>query len=289
MEYHIFYSWQSDNDKIHKLGQKEAVLDAIEIAKETIEKERGITLYIDQATRDTSGAINIVESIEQKIKQCDIFIADITIINNGTKKFRKTSNPNVMFELGMGTETVGWNSIIFVLNENFGDFDDLPFDIKTRRTIKFKLKKISNKNIDTGTLSKDLTVAISTCLNKEPKLRLKEITNALIDSEWEAYNFTEGKIDKSEAKGIVSISQFHNHIFSFDFVSYEHNARNENGDWKARFFVNESTLTTAQLVFRSINNFGFKTIMFPLDRQYDQLFLIGTRPDYGDQVLIKRR
>ncbi len=28
--------------------------------------------------------------------------------------------------------------------------------------------------------------------------------------------------------------------------------------------------------------------MFPLDRKYEELYLIGNRPDYGDQVLIKR-
>src|SRR5688500_3853537 len=192
MEYHIFYSWQSDIDKKKDLGQKKAVLKAIESAKSTIELEKGITLYIDEATRDMSGAINIVESIEQTIKQCDIFIADISIINKGSD-FRKTSNPNVMFELGMETEAIGWNRIIFVLNENFVDYYDLHYDIKTRSAIKFKL---SNKKNDAGDLSTDLTIAIRTCLDKEPKLRLKENTNALVNSEWEAYNFINGQIDK---------------------------------------------------------------------------------------------
>lgn len=246
-------------------------------------------LYIDQATRDTNGAINIAETIEQKIKQCDIFIADITIINSGSK-FRKTPNPNVMFELGLAAEALGWNNIILILNEALGSFDQLPFDIKTRRGIQFSLnKKFVSKNTTVDSLAEDFYQAISILLVKEPKLRLKEITNELKNSTWEAFNFINGKIETEECKGIVKIQQYHNHIFSFDFDSYEGHQRFENGDWKARFFINETTLTTAELVFRSGVDFGFKRILFPLDRNYDQLFLMGTPPVYGNQVLIRKK
>jgi hypothetical protein len=125
-------------------------------------------------------------------------------------------------------------------------------------------------------------------LDNAPKLRLKEITNALKNSEWEAYNFSNGRIDKTELKGKVSIRQIHNHIFSFDFDSYENGEEFKLGDWAGRFFVNETTLTTAQLVFRSKMDFGFKTLTFPLDREYQELYLIGTLPDYGKQVLVKK-
>ncbi len=107
----------------------------------SLRQKREISLYIDQAARDTTGAINITESIEEKIKQCDVFIADISIINRGSK-FRMTPNPNVMFELGLAAESVGWSNIILVLNKNYGNFDDLPFDIKIRRSIPFELKRV---------------------------------------------------------------------------------------------------------------------------------------------------
>jgi len=195
-----------------------------------------------------------------------------------------------MYELGLAAESVGWSNIILLFNKNYGTFDDLPFDIKIRRAIQFELnKKGKNKNTNTNELINDLTIATKTCLNKGPKLRLKEIVSALNKSEWEAYNFTNGKIDQSEIKGIVSIQQIHNHIFSFDFESYENGEVFSSGHWKGRFFVNETTLTTAQLAFRSNVDFGFKTIMFPLDRVYEQIYLIGTRPDYGDQVLKRKK
>lgn len=287
-DYNIFYSWQSDLDDRFKMDQIRFIENAINKIK-TADGIGEKTFLIDKATRDTSGAINIVESIDSKIKQCDIFIADISIINKGSKKFRKTPNPNVMYELGLAVESVGWSNIIFIMNEYFGSFDDLPFDIKTRRAITFNLPvgQKSDKAV-LKTLSEQVVGAIKTCSDKDSKLRLKEITNALKDSEWEAFNFTNGNTDTSEVKGIVRIKQLFRHIYSFDFESYESHNRFINGDWKARFFVNETNLTTAELAFRSSVDFDLKTIIFPLDRKYDELFLIGTPPVYGKQVLRRK-
>lgn len=287
-DYNIFYSWQSDLDDKFKMDQIRFIENAINKIK-TADNIGEKTFLIDKATRDISGAINIVESIDAKIKECDIFIADISIINKGaSKKFRKTPNPNVMYELGLAVESVGWNSIIFVMNEHFGSFDDLPFDIKTRRAITFNLPegKKSDKTVF-KTFSGQVVSAIKTCADKDTKLRLKEISNALKDSEWEAFNVHNGNVQE-EVKGIVKIKQLFRHIYSFDFDSYENRDRFTLGDWKARFFVNETNLTTAELAFKSGVDFGFKTIMFPLDRKYDELFLIGQKPDYGNQVLKRK-
>ena len=136
MEYHIFYSWQSDLDQL-EIDQKRQIRNAIESSKSKIESATDYSLFIDEATRGTTGAINIVESIQQKINECDVFIADVSIINRGSK-FRQTANPNVMFELGLASESIGWDNIILILNEHYGQSDDLPFDIKTRPAIKFK-------------------------------------------------------------------------------------------------------------------------------------------------------
>ncbi len=285
MEYHVFYSWQSDLDEE---TNRKFILKAIEKAASNLKTKKKIEVYIDQATRDTSGAIDIAETIEQKVKQCDIFIGDVSIINKRSK-FRKTPNPNVIFELGLACEVVGWNNIILINNESYGKYESLPFDIKTRRGIGYFVSNDSKeleKKIEE--LKNDLYKAILNIIKKEPKLRLKEITKNLKKSKWEAFNFTNGKINKSECKGIVTINHYHNNIFSFDFESYEGNKRFINGDWKARFFINESTLTTADLAFRSGIDFGFKRIMFPLDRNYDHLYIIGTPPIYGNQVLIKK-
>ncbi len=286
MEYHLFYSWQSDinEDLNHKF-----ILKALNKAKDEIKKKTGHIVYIDQATRSTSGAIDITESIIQKIRQCDIFLADVTIIGKTRITKKKLPNPNVMFELGIASEGIGWSNVILVNNTSIGKFEELPFDIRGRRGIGYNL---SNSILDTKDTQKELIndfyCAIKSILPKEPKLRLKEITQSLKDSTWEAYNHTNGKIDKSECKGIVRINHYHNNIFSFEFDSYEGQNRFTNGDWKARFFVNENTLTTADLAFISGVDFGFKRIMFPLDRNYDHLYIIGQPPAYGNQVLTRK-
>lgn len=284
MEYRIFYSWQSDLDK-EGIKQTSHIRNALNKVKQDVEEKRDIKLFIDEATRETAGAINIIESISKKIRQCDIFVADISIINKRSK-FRKTPNPNVLFELGLASESVGWNNIVLILNDHFGGFDDLPFDIKTRRAITFlmspgqKKTKDSYKNLCTA-----LETAITQNLSDQPKLRLREIINELIDSHWEVYNFSNGRVDETERKGCVRIKQIRDHIFSFEFESYENNTRFSYGDWSARFFVSDTTLTTADLSFKSNVDFGFKKIIFPLDRKYKQLFLIGEQPVYGKQVL----
>ncbi len=285
MEYNIFYSWQSDLDDHFQMDQIRFVENALKQAKLKLSDVH--TYLIDKAARDVSGAINIVEDIDSKINLCDIFIADISIINKGSK-FRKIPNPNVMFEIGLAKTSVDWSNIIFVLNDYFGKYDDLPFDIKTRRAITFTMVKGEKSNKDEfKKLVDKLSTAINSCLAKSPKLRLNEIVNGLNDSQWKVYNFIDGKIDKSEIKGIVIIRQINNHIYSFDFECYENNKKFENGNWQARFFLNEATLTTADLVFKSSGNFGFKRIIFPLNRKYTELFLIG-EPPFGKQILIKK-
>ena len=129
MEYHIFYSWQSDLDE-RGIKQTAHIRNALNQSKKEIESKSDLNLFIDEATRETVGAINIVDSIQKKIRDCDVFVADVSIINKRSK-FRKCSNPNVLFELGLACESVSWNNIILIINEHFGGFDDLPFDIKT--------------------------------------------------------------------------------------------------------------------------------------------------------------
>lgn len=62
------------------------------------------------AGRDTlgrSGAVNIVETILEKINSSNILIFDISIINSGECNQRKRINPNVAFELGYGISKNG--------------------------------------------------------------------------------------------------------------------------------------------------------------------------------------
>jgi hypothetical protein len=288
MEYHLFYSWQSDLENKTNRG---FILTCIENAVKKIEKERNIKIFIDQATRDEKGAVHIAQTIENKIRQSDIFIGDISIINNKSK-FRKTCNPNVIYELGLASEVVDWSSIICVLNTAHGDFSKLPFDIGYRKSISYSLNNnSSDKPNQKQTLTDKIYRELISIEFDTPKLRLKELVENLSDTEWEVFNHSGGQIDKSEVKGIVKIKHVYHNIFRFSFESHEGNNRFENGDWSARIFINQETLSTADIAYVSKVDFGFKKIILPDDRKYEHIYLIGVNyqnEGYGKQVFIKK-
>jgi hypothetical protein len=127
----VFYSWQSDLDAE---TNKDAIEDALQNSKIDIEKEiANINLNIDDAVRNTTGSININQSILDKISKCDIFICDVTPINHQLLKENKEAkpipNPNVMFELGFAVSKLGWERIWLLFNLHYCSSIKLPFDI----------------------------------------------------------------------------------------------------------------------------------------------------------------
>jgi hypothetical protein len=159
----IFYSWQSDIASNKKFIET-CLNDAVGRIPE---------FEIDTATRNTTGSVDIADSIINKIEIADLFIADVSIINNGDDGNRKVPNPNVMYELGYASKKLGWDKIIQISNKDTTSIDDLPFDIRKRRVInvnfeksnQVELKKLLVKcmqdelveNIDKIELEKELT------------------------------------------------------------------------------------------------------------------------------------
>lgn len=139
----VFYSWQSDLPRDVTNLHRKAIQDAInKYNEETTE-----LMQYDDATRDEVGTINILEKIFEKISSCDIFIADVSTINHLSSGERKVPNPNVCIELGFAASVVGWNRIILIFNDEFGDFkSDLPFDMPKSRLFHFKIKDKADKN-----------------------------------------------------------------------------------------------------------------------------------------------
>ncbi len=136
MKLSIFYSWQSDLPNNSNRGFIE---DCLKKALKNIYKSnKTISEYIlDSDSRDESGTPDIVSNIFSKIDKCDIFVSDISIINK-TSNQRKTSNPNVLVELGYASAILGWNNIICLFNDDYGKKEDLPFDIRFRKPIGYK-------------------------------------------------------------------------------------------------------------------------------------------------------
>lgn len=121
----VFYSWQLWT----KRGRNRDFIE--EVLSQTIEQIEEVQIIIDRDTKDLPGAPAIADSILAKIEQCDIFLADVTLVISDEE--HTSPNPNVMLELGYAVRSIGWNRIIMVMNEAFGVAKLLPFDLVHRR------------------------------------------------------------------------------------------------------------------------------------------------------------
>ncbi len=161
----IFFSWQSD---LEPKETRHIIQDAICKAKKHLQEI--VAIEADRDTKGQTGSPNIEEVIFDKIRSCDIFIADVSIVNKYTAqiqsttdkeditdvdktsereerkelkkhKTRFTPNPNVIEELGFAAAIVGWNNVICIMNTDYGRKEDLPFDLSHHRITDFSLKK----------------------------------------------------------------------------------------------------------------------------------------------------
>lgn len=135
MECTIFFSWQTD---LPNNTNRSLIKQSLDIAIKNLSEKslKGISFLYDESTYGEVGAPDIGETIINKISKSDIFICDISIINKNSK-FRKSPNPNVMFELGYAASSLGWDKIICIFDSANGKIDRLPFDINHRRILPY--------------------------------------------------------------------------------------------------------------------------------------------------------
>lgn len=155
-EFKIFFSWQSD---LSANQTKYFIEECIEHAKNLLPDS--IILVPDEATRNRLGAPDIMNSIFEKIDNCDLFIADVSIVGQYTipveddeyPVMKHLPNPNVLLELGYAAARLTWDRCICLANTKFGTISQLPFDLNHRRitdfcyngsTRKQKLTEIAN-------------------------------------------------------------------------------------------------------------------------------------------------
>lgn len=138
MENNIFYSWQSDLPNNTNRGFIESCLSSA--IKELSKADNfHLELNLDRDTKYELGTPDIVNTIFNKIEKAKFFVADISIINSKSKE-RKTPNPNVLIELGYASKVLGWDKIICIFNTDYGNLNDLPFDLRSRRILTYSLK-----------------------------------------------------------------------------------------------------------------------------------------------------
>ena len=150
-EYTIFYSWQSD---LPSSNTRNLIQDSISAAVKALKNT--VAVNADRDMKGVYGAPDIVQTILSKIDDCDLFVADVSAVtvyqpvDKDGKVIGRTKaapNPNVLFELGYAVQSVGWDNIICVMNEDYTQGGEIPFDIEHNRLTKFSLKEKDKKEV----------------------------------------------------------------------------------------------------------------------------------------------
>ncbi len=136
-DFKVFYAWQSDRpDNVCRSLVRKALDDAAEKLQDdlAIDDAPRVEVEIDQDTQGKAGSPPVAETILQKIRESDAFVADLTF--TGCREGKPESpapNPNVLIEYGYALHALGGKRVLAVFNEEFGDCGDLPFDLRHRR------------------------------------------------------------------------------------------------------------------------------------------------------------
>jgi hypothetical protein len=159
----IFYSWQSDLPRSRNLDFiQECLTEAITaVSGESIQ----VIPCLDRDTEGEPGAPDIAETIFSKIDNCDMFVCDVSIIA-GTGRAKATPNPNVLLELGYAAKRLGWERVTNVANVFYGEIEELPFDLRKRRVVKYSLQPEENKTTAKKALVEALSLQIKACIQK---------------------------------------------------------------------------------------------------------------------------
>lgn len=121
----VFYSWQSDRPSALC---RQFIRIALDDAAKRLAARRSVEVIVDADTEGVPGTPPITETILQKIKACDVFVADVSFVAE-TAEGKRLPNPNVMGEFGYALSEKGWRRILLVMNTAFGPAGDLPFDL----------------------------------------------------------------------------------------------------------------------------------------------------------------
>ena len=133
----VFFSWQSDVPENGNI-----LRSFIKASIKNLETPHNVNVLYDEASRSVVGSQKVEEVILEKIRACDVFIADITPITRietkeGEKKrIKLLPNPNVAFELGYAMHCLPMEQVLIVLPTGISH-GQLPFDFNHNRLIEF--------------------------------------------------------------------------------------------------------------------------------------------------------
>jgi len=129
----VFYAWQSDSpSSVNRNFIESAATKALKRMKGIIDASP----RLDKDTKDVPGIPDIANTILDKIKGADLFLADLTYIGAAYEHEDANEpipNPNVMIETGYDLAELGSERIVTVINTYYGKQEQLPFDLRNRR------------------------------------------------------------------------------------------------------------------------------------------------------------
>jgi len=133
----VFYSWQSD---LPNSTNRSFIQSALESAAKLIRNDESVLIdpVVDRDTLGETGSPDISSTILRKIDEAQVVVCDVSIVNSGAESpSRLSPNPNVLVELGYAIKALGQPRIIMVMNTHFGTPEQLPFDLKLKRVLKY--------------------------------------------------------------------------------------------------------------------------------------------------------
>lgn len=137
-------------------------------------------IELDKDTQNVQGMPDVFSTICEKIRTCDVYIADISFVGKGAEaqgsKPRRLPNPNVMLELGFAMAISDGKNIITIMDKRTGSRKELPFDLQQRRwPVVIDSKKAETKELAVSELAERLKPFLTPnreITNKEPSLCL---------------------------------------------------------------------------------------------------------------------
>jgi hypothetical protein len=127
----IFYSWQSDSPaKTNRFLIRDCLLEVLK----KLNKEQSLdeAVRLDSDTSGIPGTPDIANTIYTKIREAGVFVADLTLSSEAATG-KRSPNPNVLIELGYAFSAIGDSRVISVINTEFGEAKELPFDLAHKR------------------------------------------------------------------------------------------------------------------------------------------------------------
>jgi hypothetical protein len=174
----VFYSWQSD---LPNATNRSFIEQALKNVANRITADDAVDVepVIDRDTQGVAGAPDIAKTIFQKIASADVVVADVSIIGE-CRTGRPTPNPNVLIELGYALRAVGDERVILVFNTAYGEFEQLPFDLKMRRALPYYMPQSTT---DRATERKGLEAKLEPAIRAElASIRIEPPRSLLIEA-----------------------------------------------------------------------------------------------------------